>query len=199
MVKPMEKIDKRRQKIYEYIVNRISTGYSPSVREICQDLGIASTSTVHGDLHFLTDKGYIEMENGRNRTVRLAGGGNAQVPLLGVVTAGIPILAAENIEQYIPVSPEIARGKDLFALRVKGDSMIKAAILDKDIVIVEKSPAAENGQIVVAMIEDEATVKRYYRENGHHRLQPENDVYEPIISDEVSILGRVVSVLRIYN
>lgn len=195
----MERIDNRRQKMFEYIVERISSGYPPSVREICQDLDIASTSTVHSDLHYLTEQGYIEMDTGRNRTIRLTGGGTVPVPLLGTVTAGQPILAVENIERYIPVSGLVANGRELFALRVRGDSMVKAAILDDDIVVVEKTPSAKNGEIVVAMIEEEATVKRYFRENGHHRLQPENDNYQPIISEEVSILGKVVSVVRVYS
>lgn len=195
----MEKIEKRRRRIYDYIVERAGSGYSPSVREICQDLGIASTSTVHGDLHHLVEEGYIEMDSGRNRTIRLIGAGNIQVPLVGTVTAGMPILAYENIEQYIPIAQAQARGRDLFALRVKGDSMIKAAILDQDIVVVEKTPVAENGQIVVAMIEDEATVKRYYREDGYDRLQPENDAYEPIIAKDITILGKVTSIIRLYS
>jgi len=195
----MEKIKKRRQQIYEYIVERVGSGISPSVREICQDLSISSTSTVHSDLHSMVENGLIEMDNGRNRTIRLVGSSMVQVPLLGTVTAGVPILAFENIEQYIPVGLTQARGRDYFALRVKGDSMTGAAILDRDIVVVEKTPVAENGQIVVAMIEEEATVKRFYRDNGHDRLQPENDAYEPIISKDITVLGKVVSVIRMYS
>ena len=195
----MEKIERRRQKIYEYIVERAGSGFSPSVREICQDLGIASTSTVHGDLHHLVEQGYIEMEAGRNRTVRLVGSNNTQVPLLGTVTAGKPILAFENIEQYIPVNSMHAKGRELFALRVKGDSMINAAILDHDIVVVEKTPVADSGEIVVAMIDEEATVKRYFKEDGYERLQPENDDYEPIISKDITILGKVTTVIRVYS
>jgi repressor LexA len=195
----MEKIERRRQKIYDYIVKRAGSGYSPSVREICQDLGIASTSTVHGDLHFLVEQGHIEMDSGRNRTIRLSGSGGVRVPLVGTVTAGQPILAVENIEQYIPVSEDFVRGDEVFALRVKGDSMVKAAILDRDIVVVEKTPSAESGTIVVAMIEEEATVKRYMREGGKEWLQPENDAYDPIYADQISILGRVTSVIRFYS
>ncbi|MCL2056014.1 MAG: transcriptional repressor LexA [Oscillospiraceae bacterium] len=195
----MEKVNNRRQKIYEYIVGRVGGGVSPSVREICRDLGISSTSTVHNDLHHMAENGLIEMDDGRNRTIRLTGSAMVQVPLLGTVTAGAPILAFENIEQYIPVGLSNARGRDLFALRVKGDSMTGAAILDKDIVVVEKTPVAENGQIVVAMIDEEATVKRFFREKGSVRLQPENDAYEPIISKRVNILGKVISVIRMYG
>ena len=193
----MEKVEKRRDTVYRYIVERISAGFSPTVREICEDLRIPSTSTVHSDLHHLVDKGHIEMEEGRNRTIRLPGVQSLRVPLVGTVTAGQPILAVENIQMYIPVALSGARG-DLFALRVRGDSMMNAAILDGDLVIVEETPTAENGDIVVALLDDEATVKRFYKENGGYRLQPENDAYEPIITDHLDILGRVVSVMRFY-
>jgi len=195
----MEKVDNRRDKIYRYIVRRIGEGSPPTVREICRDLGIPSTSTVHSDLRFLSQKGAIEISDGLGRSIRLPGAYARSVPLVGTVSAGRPILAVENIEQYIPVAAPHASGEDLFALRVRGDSMVNAAILEGDIVVVEKSPVAQNGQIVVALVEDEATVKRYYKEKGHFRLQPENDAYEPIILDKVAILGRVLSVLRFYS
>lgn len=195
----MEKVEKRREKIYAYILERLGQGYSPTVREICQYLSIPSTSTVHSDLKHLTSMGLIEMTEGLNRTIRLPGDAGVRVPLIGTVAAGQPILAVQNIEQYIPVALSGAQGKELFALRVKGDSMINAAIMEEDIVVVESTPVAENGQIVVAMVEDEATVKRYYREKEHIRLQPENDNYEPIIVTEVKILGRVLAVMRFYS
>lgn len=196
----MRKVQERRDRVYRYILKRLGEGYSPTVREICEDLNISSTSTVHGDLHYLVNKGMINMEEGRNRTIRLPGPPNAHVPLLGTVTAGLPILAVENIEQYIPVA--LMTGMDsegLFALRVKGDSMKDAAILDHDIVIVQQTPVAENSEIVVALLDDEATVKRFYKENGHFRLQPENDDFDPIIVDELEVLGKVVSVIRFYS
>lgn len=118
--------------------------------------------------------------------------------MLGRVAAGIPILAVEDIECYVPVPKHLKRGKELFALRVQGESMINAGILDNDIVIVNRTPVAENGEIVVALVGDEATVKRFYKENGHFRLQPENDSFEPIIVDEVVLLGKVISVIRYY-
>ena len=121
------------------------------------------------------------------------------VPVLGRVTAGMPVLAVEEIEGYVPVSESVRRGRELFALRIDGDSMINAGILDGDIVVVCKTPVAENGEIVVALIEDEATVKRFYREEGHIRLQPENPAYDPIIVDECMLLGTVVSVVRYYT
>ncbi|MFV0402132.1 MAG: transcriptional repressor LexA [Oscillospiraceae bacterium] len=196
----MEKVRIRREKIYNYIVERLGEGISPTVREICEDLKIPSTSTVHSDLHFLVGESRIEMEEGRNRTIRLPGPSVLRVPLVGTVAAGQPILAVENIEQYLPLSlPGNVEKDGLFALRVKGDSMVKAAILEGDIVIVEKVPVADNGEIVVAMIGEEATVKRFYKEDGHYRLQPENDSYEPIYTDEIELLGRVTSVVRFYS
>lgn len=192
----MEKVNVRREKIYRYIVEKIGEGSPPSVREICADLGIKSTSTVHSDLKSMVDKGQIIMTEGLNRAIKLPGNASVSVPLVGTVAAGRPILAVENIQQYIPLSAEIARGKDVFALRVQGESMKNAAILPDDIVVVEKSTVADDGQIVVALVEDEATVKRYYRENGKHRLQSENDAFEPLILDEVQILGKVVTVIR---
>ena len=195
----MEKVDKRREKIYSYIRGRINSGNAPTVREICADLGVSSTSTVHSDLKALCGSGLIEMTGGLNRTIRLPGMPAVRVPLLGTVAAGTPILALQNIEQYIPVGIPNASGKDLFALRVKGDSMKDAAILDGDIVIVERTNTAENGWIIVAMLGDEATVKRYFKEKGHIRLQPENSQMEPIIVKNIEILGRVLCVQRIYG
>ena len=194
----MGKVEERRDRIYRYIVMRVDEGSPPSVREICAELSIKSTSTVHSDLKALCDRGLIQMTEGLNRAIKLPGKASVSVPLVGTVTAGVPILATENIEQYIPVGAGF-HGRDLFALRVRGESMIEAAILPGDIVVVEKTPTAQNGQMVVALLEDEATVKTYYREDGHHRLQPENDAFEPIIVDDVTILGRVVSVVRIYS
>lgn len=195
----MEKVDRRRGNIYEYIRDRIGTGSAPTVREICADLHISSTSTVHSDLKHLVSAGLIEMSDGLNRTIRLPGEPTVRVPLVGTVAAGMPILAMQNIEQYIPVGLPHMQGKDVFALRVKGDSMINAGILEGDIVVIERTPVAENGQLVVAMVDDSATVKRYFKEGGHFRLQPENDRMEPIVADSVDILGKVQCVLRYYN
>lgn len=194
----MEKVDKRREKIYGYIRERVSSGSSPTVREICADLHILSTSTVHGDLKALCAANLVEMTDGLNRTIRLPGFPAASVPLIGTVAAGTPILAVQNIERHISVSLPGIKGKELFALRVKGDSMTGAAILDGDIVVAERAQTAENGRIVVAMVGDEATVKRFYKEDGRFRLQPENDAMQPIITDSVEILGRVLCVQRFY-
>ena len=193
----LEKIQQRRERIYRYILQRVSSGNSPTVREICTDLHIPSTSTVHKDLQILTEQGFIEMTDGLNRTIRLPGEPGALVPLVGVITAGEPILATHNIEQYLSVPFSASSDKTLFALRVRGDSMQNAAILNGDIVVFEQTQSAENGQIVAALIEEEATVKRFFRENGHFRLQPENDAYTPIVVNEVQILGKAVSVMRI--
>jgi repressor LexA len=188
--------------MYAYIVRRAEAGASPTVREISAELGVASTSTVHSDLRALAKAGRIEMAEGLNRSIRLPGAPAVRVPLVGTVAAGTPILAVQNIERYIPVGIENARDRELFALRVRGDSMIKAAILDGDIVIVEQTETADNGRIVVALVDDEATVKRFFREESHEgpvvRLQPENDNLKPIILNDVTILGRVIGVQRYY-
>lgn len=190
-------------KILKYITESIRTdGYSPSVRDIQRSLGIKSTSTAQLYINRLEEKGYITKANCKSRSIRL----NEEmlpfgrVPILGRITAGMPILATENFEGYINFAAETVhcRPEDLFALRVSGESMREAGIMDGDIVIVEKTPYAQNGQIVVAMIDDSATVKTFYRENGHFRLQPENHTMQPIIADDVSVLGRVVASMRTY-
>lgn len=196
----MQSLSKTQKAVFDYIKDYIDEkGVSPSVREIGEAVGLKSTSTVQYNLNALEEAGYIQRDANLKRTIRIAGRSqkNYYVPLLGTVTAGKPILAVESIEDYIPV-PVKAKNKNLFALRVRGDSMVNAAILDGDIIIVEKTPVAGNGEIVVALIDDEATVKRFYKENGHFRLQPENDDYEPIIVDQLVILGKVKTVIRNY-
>lgn len=185
-------------KVYEFIKQRISEGYVPSVREICAELGFSSTSTAHRAIEKLVSAGLIEKQgNNLNRSLKLVGDDSVKVPLLGTVTAGKPITAIEDIEGYLSFKPSKHYDGKLFALRVRGESMINAAILDGDTVIVEQTAYAENGDIVVALVDNsDATVKRFYKEDGHFRLQPENDTMEPIIVDEVSILGKVVAVLR---
>lgn len=185
--------------ILNYIRDRIDDGLPPSVREICAALDIKSTSTAHKYLGELQEHGLIEKSSHLNRAITLPDDRSIRVPLVGTVTAGQPILAVEEIEGYIPFRSRSLHSKDLFALRVRGESMIDAGILDGDIVIIRRTPAAENGDIVVALVEDEATVKRFYKEAGHYRLQPENDTMEPIIVDSVSILGRVISLVREYE
>ena len=196
----MEQISSTQKKIYEFLVERSQGGVPPSIREIGAAVGLKSTSTVHAHLQALEKAGYILRDPLLKRAIRILGQEEnfTQVPLIGTVTAGIPILAVEQIEGYIPYGGRVSRDKPLFALKVRGESMLWAGIHDGDIVIAEKTPYANNGDIVVAMLEDEATVKRFFKENGHFRLQPENDEFEPIITNEVAILGKVVSLIRYY-
>ncbi len=180
-------------------------GYPPSVRELCLAVGLSSTSTVHSHLNTLERKGFIRRDPSKPRTIEvldeeadwLEDHVNA-VPILGKVTAGIPILAVENIEDYFPLPKQIARQDETFILHVKGTSMINAGIMDGDQIIVRKQSEAHNGEIVVAMIEEEVTVKRFFKEKDRIRLQPENDSMDPIYAQEVQILGKVIGLLRIY-
>ena len=202
----MKKLSKSQQKIYDILVECSAQGRVPSIRELCAATGLSSTSTVAYHLRALEERGLIEREEGLNRCIRLKNDRPAaRVPLLGRVTAGQPILAVEEIEEYIPVPEDVKKGRELFALRVVGESMINAGIFDGDIIVVNRTPTASNGEIVVAMVPDEvsgemsATVKRFYKEKGHIRLQPENDAFEPIIVDEVVLLGKVVTLIRNYE
>ncbi len=191
----MERLTKSQQKVYDFLVKEAPRGVPPTVREICAATGLHSTSTVHAHLKTLERLGYISREAGLNRSIHIEGATAAvQVPILGKVTAGQPILAVEDIEGYLPFPQK--EGKELFALHVSGLSMKNAGILDGDYVVAEQTPAAENGDIVVAMIDDEATVKRFFLEDGRVRLQPENPDFEPIYADRVFILGKVIAVLR---
>ncbi|MBR5411029.1 MAG: transcriptional repressor LexA [Clostridia bacterium] len=194
-------LNEPQQKIYEYLAEQAQFGRVPSVREICKQVGLRSTGSVQRYLEKLEEAGYIERTSQMSRSIRVVGERQptVQVPLIGTVTAGMPILATESIEGYVPYPGSPDETKSLFALRVRGDSMVNAGILHNDIIIAQKTPVADNGAIVVALIEDEATVKRFYKEHGHFRLQPENDDYAPIILDEVIILGRVVSLIRNYD
>ena len=193
------KLNKTQEKVYDFLVERVQTGVPPSVREIGERVGLRSTSSVQANLDALEALGLIIRDSMNKRSIRVTGiQYPMQVPLLGTVTAGQPILAVEQIESYLPYTGPVSRDKSLFALRVRGESMINAGILDGDIVFVEKTPVANNGDIAVCMIEDEATVKTFYKEDGRFRLQPENDYMEPIYCNEVVILGKVVSLLRYY-
>ncbi len=194
----MKPLNAKQQKVLEFLRERAQEGLPPTVREICAAADIKSTSTVHAYLKLLEDEGYISRQSGLNRAIKLPGENVARVPLLGKVTAGLPILAVENVEDYVPYSGGGYPAGELFALRVQGMSMMNAGILDRDVVIVHRTPVAENGDIVVALLGDEATVKRIFMENGYIRLQPENDAFEPIIVDEVVVLGRVVSLVRYF-
>lgn len=193
-------INETQRRIYEFLVERSSDGVPPSVREIGAAVGLRSTSSVQSNLDALEAAGYIQRDPLLKRSIRIMGQADnvTNVPILGTVTAGAPILAVEQIEGYFPYTGTVSRDKPLFALHVRGESMIQAGILDGDLVIAEKTPFARNGEIVIAMVDDEATCKTFYKENGHFRLQPENDTYEPIIVEDCSILGKVVAVMRYY-
>lgn len=211
----MEKLTPNEKKTYDYIRRMINDeGFAPSVRDICNACGIKSTATVHSYLNKLEEKGWIKREGSKSRAMRIEEPiahseprRTAKIPVLGNIRAGMPILAVENHEDYIdfPMMNRAWSYNELFALRVRGESMIGAGILDGDIVVVKKEQAANNGDIVVALIEDEdtlestATLKTLYRENGYIRLQPENPTMEPIIVTEAIILGRVIANFRYYN
>ena len=193
----MRKVTENEKRIFEFIKDRIEEGYPPTVREICAEFGFKSTSTAHRYINNLTAKGLLEKGNNQNRAIRLTGGNGMKIPLVGTVTAGVPITAIEEITDYISFQPARHYSNPLFALKVRGESMINAAILDGDMVVIEQTPYAENGDIVCALVDNEsATIKTFYKEDGHYRLQPENDTMDPIIVDEVSILGKVVGVVR---
>lgn len=195
----------RQTEIYEFIKKQISAkGYPPSVREICKGVGLSSTSTVHGYLARLEKEGIIRRDSSKPRTIELLKEPilykeMINIPIVGKVTAGEPILAIENIEDTFPISLNfIPSNKDLFMLSVSGESMIDAGILDGDLAILEKSNYAENGDIVVALIDNEATLKRFYKEKNYIRLQPENKTMEPIIVDNCDIIGKLIGVFRKY-
>ena len=202
-------IDKQQQ-ILNFIRKQIEeVGYPPTVREIRDAVGLNSPSTVHGYLKRLEKNGYIEKTQGSSRGIRLKGTcvpSNIssmekeflEVPVIGRISAGLPILAEENLERTFPLPMDFAKKNEIYMLHVHGESMINAGIFDGDYVIVEKCAVANNGEMVVALVEDSATVKTFYKENGHFRLQPENDFMEPIIVDSVSILGKVIGVYRLF-
>jgi len=202
----MKEISDRQKQIYQYIKRTVQEkGYPPSVREIGNAVGLQSSSTVHGHLAKLQDKGYIKRDPTKPRAIEIVQAENQaytpviQVPVLGKVTAGLPITAVENVDEYFPLPEHFTanHNSEIFLLNVAGDSMIDAGIFDGDRVIVRKQNIAHNGDIIVAMTdEDEATVKRFYKEKGYYRLQPENPALEPIYLDSVTVLGKVVGLFR---
>lgn len=202
----MQNLTEKESEMYHYICESTEAhGYPPSVRDIQNALGIKSTATVHSYLTKLEMKGYIQREQGKSRTLRVgdetpSGGSSVRVPIVGQVAAGLPILAQENYDGYVEFCPPswMPRG-ELFALKIKGESMVEAGIMNGDYVIVNRTSYVENGDIAVVLIDDEATVKTFYRENGAFRLQPENPTMKPIITKEVYILGKVVAVTRYYH
>lgn len=201
------KISKKQQEILEYIKNQIlQRGFPPAVREICEAVNLKSTSSVHSHLETLEKNGYIRRDPTKPRaieilddTFNLTRREMVNVPIIGQVAAGQPILAEENIEDYFPFPAERMPNKQTFLLKVKGESMINAGILDGDYVLVEQDATASNGDMVVALVEDSATVKTFYKEEGVFRLQPENDFMDPIIVKEVFILGKVIGVMRFFK
>ena len=200
-----DKITAKQQEILEYIKNTIlNKGYPPAVREICEAVHLKSTSSVHSHLAALEEKGYIRRDPSKPRTIEILDDSfnfnrreMVNIPVIGTVAAGEPILAEERIEDYFPFPAEALPNAETFMLNVKGESMIDAGILPGDRLIVEQRSTAENGEIVVALLDDSATVKRYYKEKDHYRLQPENSSMDPIITDHVDILGKVIGLIRL--
>jgi repressor LexA len=200
-----EDLSQRQLHILEFIKQEIQKkGYPPAVREIGEAVGLLSTSTVHGHLQTLEDRGYIRRDPTKPRAIEILDGSSdmhdskkvVQVPIIGRVTAGQPILAVENIENTFPLPTDMVREDNVFMLKVRGESMIEAGILDGDYIIVRQQNTARNGEIIVALIGEEATVKRFYKERTLIRLQPENPTMEPIYSQDVTILGKVIGVFR---
>ncbi len=201
------RISKKQAEILEYIKEEIlNKGYPPAVREICQAVGLKSTSSVHSHLETLEKNGYLRRDPTKPRAIEIVDDQfnltrkeMRNIPILGSVAAGQPLYAEENIEGYFPLLAEELPPGELYILKVRGDSMINAGILDGDNVIIRQKPTANNGDIIVALVEDSATVKTYYKENGRYRLQPENDTMEPIYVNEVLILGEVIGVFRLFK
>lgn len=204
----MTDLSVKQQQILEFIKKEVRhKGYPPSVREICEAIGLKSTSTVHGHLSRLEKKGYIRRDPTKPRAIEVL---NLEaipeynqelvhIPIVGTITAGTPILAVENIEDTFPLPIQYVNNDDMFMLKVRGESMIEAGIFDKDLILVRQQQAAQNGDIVVALIEDYATVKKFYKEKDHIRLQPANSTMTPIIVQDCTVLGKVVGLFRKFN
>lgn len=201
------KISSKQREILEYIKQEIlNKGYPPAVREICEAVHLKSTSSVHSHLETLEKNGYIRRDPTKPRAIEIIDDNFnltrrevVNVPIIGQVAAGQPLLAVENIENYFPIPTEFMPNAETFMLKVKGDSMINAGIFNGDKILVQKQSDAQNGDIVVALVDDSATVKTFYKEGGHFRLQPENDTMDPIIVNECSILGKVFGIMRFLN
>lgn len=201
------KITEKQSQILEYIKSEIlNKGYPPSVRDICQAVNLKSTSSVHSHLETLEKNGYIRRDPTKPRTIEIIDDNFnlvrrevVNVPMVGTVAAGQPILAIENIDNYFPIPSEYMPNEETFMLKVKGESMINAGILDGDNILVKRQNTAKNGDMVVALVDDSATVKTFYKEDGHIRLQPENDYMDPIILPDVEIIGKVFGVFRFFD
>ena len=204
MAQNTNRLTDKQKEILEFIRDRILTkGYPPAVREICEAVHLKSTSSVHSHLETLEKNGFIRRDPSKSRTIEIVDDEYgifheemARVPIIGKVAAGQPLLAQENIEGFFPLPAEQLPQNEVFFLKVQGESMVNAGILDGDHILVEKTPVARNGEIVVALVEDSATVKRFYKENGHFRLQPENDHMEPILVPDCQIVGKVIGLMR---
>ncbi|OFW64798.1 MAG: repressor LexA [Actinobacteria bacterium RBG_19FT_COMBO_36_27] len=206
-----ENVSPRQEKILDYINKKIKeSGYPPSIREIAKAVNLSSSATVHSHLKKLEKKGYLKRNQSKPRAISVltrhgdetaAGGFNNMIyiPVVGKIAAGKPILAEENIEDYFPLTPDFVKGKkEVFILHVRGDSMVNAGILDRDYIVVRKQENAINGEIIVALLEDEATVKRFFKTDKKIKLMPENDYMEPIVVKDVKIIGKVIGVIRKY-
>ena len=200
------RITPKQQEILDFLKKEILTkGYPPAVREICEAVHLKSTSSVHSHLETLEKNGYIRRDPTKPRAIEIMDDSFnylrteteiTSIPIIGTVAAGQPLLAVENITDYFPFPAQLLPNEETFILRVKGDSMVNMGIYDGDYLIVEKTGTAKNGEVVVALVDDSATVKRFYAENGHYRLQPENDYMDPIIVDHVEILGKAIRLIR---
>lgn len=210
------RITPKQQEILNFMKSQIlAKGYPPSVREICEAVNLRSTSSVHAHLETLEKNGYIRRDSSKTRAIEIidddfnntknesiigvsndSGREMVNVPMVGTVAAGQPLLAVENINDYFPIPVDMLPNAETFMLRVKGDSMINMGIYEGDQLIIERRNTASNGEVIVALVDDSATVKRFYKENGHYRLQPENDFMEPIIVDHCEILGKVIGLIR---
>lgn len=201
------KITAKQKEILDYLKQQIiNKGYPPAVREICQAVNLKSTSSVHSHLETLEKNGYIKRDPSKPRAIEIIDDSFngtrrelVNVPIVGTITAGQPILAVENMEGYFPIPSEYMPNEETFMLKVKGESMINVGIYDGDKILVQRQTNADNGDIVVALIDDSVTVKTFYKENGYYRLQPENDTMEPIIVKELNILGKVIGLFRLFH
>ncbi len=204
-----EGLSDKQIKILQYIKDELTLrGYPPSIREICKAVGLSSTSSVHAHMNTLEEKGYIRKGSNKRRALELIDADDiccnmpkkeiVNIPIIGTVTAGQPILAVENVDDTLPISIDFVGNKESYVLKVKGESMVDAGILDGDYVVVNHQNTAKNGDIVVALIGDEATVKTFYKEKDHIRLQPQNSLMDPILIKDPSILGVVKAVVRRY-
>lgn len=207
----MQELTEMQAKIYEYIKSEIKKGITPSIREICKAVGLSSTSSIHYHLDNLEQMGYISRPKSKKRCIEILENDFymdstasatmpefSSIPIVGSVAAGTPILAEENIEGYFPVPTTYLTNSQSFMLRIKGNSMVNAGILNNDLVLVKETSSAKDGEIIIALIDDSATCKTFYRENEYIRLQPENDSYEPIYVRDCNIIGKVIGLFRSY-